>query len=168
MGHVSRKRQITCEGSVRCLQQTRRTRFFLLLLENPLFLFVMSSKCCSNCGQTRVLSFFLANPSKPASKKLKTCAPCRVSRTKSKAKLKEEKRKALQPLDPNIPAKKRAFSPAKTLARPAPILPPLSPLPPRPEPSLHILTCSPLLPYTQSEPRPESSIHPLPSPTLRL
>lgn len=96
-----KKRQITCVGSVRCLQQTRLTRFLFLLPENSLFLFEMSSKYCSNCLQTRLLFFFLLDPSNPASKELKTCVSFRVSIAKSREKLKED-RKALQPLDPNV------------------------------------------------------------------
>jgi len=62
----------------------------------------MSFKCCSNCARERLLPCFLKDPSNPASKELKTCTSCRTSIAKSM-----KKRKALQPLDPNIPAKRR-------------------------------------------------------------
>jgi hypothetical protein len=137
----------------------------------------MSSKCCSNCGQTRLLSAFLSDPSNPASKELKTCGPCRVSIAKSREKLRGEKkkRKALQPLDPNISAKKRALSPAKTLARPALILPPLPPPPPpppRPEPSIRIPTLPPILPPPPHPsiriPRLPPILPPPPHPSIRV
>jgi hypothetical protein len=92
-----------------------RSCFYLICTRNTLFTSVMSSKYCSSCTQKRLLSCFLLDPSNPASKEFKTCASCRASDAKSK------KRKALQPLDPNVPAKKRRpVQPAKTLTRPEP------------------------------------------------
>lgn len=113
----------------------------------------------------RLLSSFLLDPSNPASKERRTCAPCRVSVAKSREKLKGKKRKALQPLDPNVPAKKRPLQPAKTLlARPEPPVPqpellirvptppPILP-PPRPEPSIRVHAPPPILaPPPQPDP----------------
>src|SRR5271154_822559 len=62
----------------------------------------MSSKYCSSCTQNRLLSCFLQDASNPASKVLATCASCRASNARY------SKRKALQPLDPNIQAKRRS------------------------------------------------------------
>ena len=82
------------------------------------------------------LTLFLSlRPSNPAIKELKTDASCRVSIAKSREKLKEKKRKPLQPLDSNVPAKKRLSKPAKAIAR-------LQPPPPQPDPSIRVPTPS--------------------------
>jgi hypothetical protein len=140
----------------------------------------MSSKCCSNCRQTRLLSSFLLDPSKPAIKELKTYAPCRVSIAKSREKLKEEKRNALQPLDPNIPAKKRVLPRAKTLARPEPPLPEVVPSihvpsppfiqPPLPRSEPSLLTRPPVLPPAPLRPEPSIRVPtpPRPQPSIRI
>jgi hypothetical protein len=100
----------------------------------------MESRYCSSCFQSCLLSCFLLNVStKPGSKVFKTCIACRVSQQKSK------KRKALQPLDPNIPSKRPAISCPKPTK--APLIPP---------------------PYIQSKTRLESLICPLLLPKSRL
>ena len=73
---------------------------------------VMSSKYCSSCAQLHLLSCFLSDASNPVSKVLATCALCRASRVRS------SKRKPLQPLDPNIQAKKKPTQPTKALTCP--------------------------------------------------
>src|SRR5438045_260593 len=73
---------------------------------------VMSSKYCSSCAQLHLLSCFLSDASNPVSKVLATCALCRASRVRS------SKRKPLQPLDPNIQAKKKPTWPTKPLTSP--------------------------------------------------
>src|SRR5271163_1666287 len=87
----------------------------------------MDSKYCSGCLQKLLLSSFLADASaNPGSKVFATCTPCRDRRSKTK-------RKALQPLDPNVPSKRRARGPPKALARPEPVIAPPNPPESRPE-----------------------------------
>src|SRR5271154_2227183 len=87
----------------------------------------MSSKYCSSCVQKRLLSCFLSDASNPASKVLATCASCRATKGRY------SKRKALQPLDPNIQPKRRVPRPTKASTRLNPsILPPV-PAKTRPE-----------------------------------
>src|SRR5271170_1598310 len=91
------------------------TRFPLSLLLPP----EMDSKYCSSCTQKRLLSCFLSEASNPASKVLATCASCRATKGRY------SKRKALQPLDPNIQPKRRVPRPTKAPTRLNPsILPP--------------------------------------------
>src|SRR5271156_3914271 len=95
------------------------TRFPLSLLLPP----QMDSKYCSSCLQKRLLSSFLADASaNPGSKVFATCIPCR-DRRRSKT-----KRKALQPLDPNIQPKRRVprSTKASTRLNPSSSLPILS------------------------------------------
>jgi hypothetical protein len=79
----------------------------------------MASKYCSSCTQKRLLSFFLSDASNPGSKVLATCNICRAHKTK------HNKRKALQPLDPNVPAKRRS---TKALTRLNPSIHSLNPV----------------------------------------
>ena len=97
----------------------------------------MASKYCAHCIQKLLLPSFLADPCDPKSKTLTTCINCRARRWEKK------KRKALEPLDPNIPSKRPKIGCTKPTK--APLIP------------LHI----------QPETRPESSIRPLPSPESR-
>lgn len=94
------------------------------------------SKYCSSCYQRRLLSCSLSDPSSPASKELKTCASCRASIAKS-----TKKRKALQPLDPNVPARRRRSvqraGPPSPRSEPSLRIPARSP-PPRPEPPIPV------------------------------
>src|SRR5437016_3876108 len=98
----------------------------------------MASKYCTTCYQRRLLPSFLADTSNPEGKFLNTCIKCRARRKRS------YKRKALQPLDPNVPSKRPAI--ANTKPTEAPLIP---------------------LPYVRSKTRPEPSIHPLPPPESR-
>ena len=91
------------------------------------------------CGQQRLLSFFLKDPSDLNSRSLKTCANCRASTARS-----IKKRKALGPIDPNIPSKRPTIARAKPVK--APSIPP---------------------PQIQSVIRPEPAIYSLPSPESR-
>src|SRR5438045_703890 len=91
----------------------------------------MASKCCSKCAHTLPLSSFLADPSNPGSKIRITCIKCR---SQERARL---KRKALEPLDPNVPSKRPTISRAKPTE--APSIPP---------------------PHVQSETRPECPLPP--------
>jgi hypothetical protein len=75
----------------------------------PEYLYVMSSKYCSSCAQKRLLSCFLLDDSNPVSKVLATCASCRATKARS------SKRKALQPIDPNAPSKRRTGGSPKAL-----------------------------------------------------
>src|SRR5271154_2066401 len=102
----------------------------------------MDSKYCSCCLQKRLLSSFLADASaNPGSKVFATCIPCR-DRRRSKT-----KRKALQPLDPNIQPKRRV--PRSTKA-PTHLNPSI--LPPNPVEA----------PPVPAETRPEANIPPNP------
>jgi hypothetical protein len=96
----------------------------------------MASKCCSTCAHTLPLSSFLADPSNSKSKIRVTCIKCRDLCRKSWL-----KRKALQPLDPNVPSKRRRTA--------------------RTEPT-HTPSISP--PHIPSETRPQTSICPPPNP----
>src|SRR5271170_6439667 len=134
------------------------TRFPLSLLLPP----QMDSKYCSSCTQKRLLSCFLRDASNPASKVLATCASCRASKERY------SKRKALQPLDPNIQAKRRVPRPTKTPTRLNPsILPPnpveAPPVPAETRPEVTIPPPNPLesrlganIPPNPPESRPES------------
>ena len=73
------------------------------------------------------LSVFLKDASNPVGKVLATCDTCRARTAKSK------KRKALQPLDSNIQAKRRV-PPAPTCLNPS--IPPLNHVESRLEPSI--------------------------------
>ena len=106
----------------------------------------MSSKYCSSCAQKRLLSCFLLDASNPMSKVLATCASCRATKARS------SKRKALQPLDPNIQAKRRVPRPTKAPTRPEATIPPPNPLESHPK-----ATVSPPNP---PEPRLEATIPP--------
>ena len=80
----------------------------------------MDSKYCSSCAQKHLLSFFLKNASAdPGSKVFSTCITCRD---------RCQKRKALQPLDPNIQVKRRVPRPIKAPTRPNPLILPLNPI----------------------------------------
>src|SRR5271155_2930136 len=107
----------------------------------------MSSKYCSSCTQERLLSCFLKDASNPASKVLATCASCRAATAR------HSKRKALQPLDPNIQTKRRV--PRSTKA-PTCLNPSI--LPPNPVEA----------PPVPAETRPEATIPPPNPPESRL
>jgi hypothetical protein len=98
----------------------------------------MASKCCSKCAHTFLLSSFLADPSDSKSKIRKTCIKCRAKAQET------YKRKALEPLDPNIPSKRPTIG--RTMPTEAPSIPLLR---------------------LRSETRPESSIRPVPLPESR-
>src|SRR5271155_2705757 len=106
----------------------------------------MDSKYCSSCTQKRLLSCFLSEASNPASKVLATCASCRASKERY------SKRKALQPLDPNIQAKRRVPRLTKAPTRLNPSI-----LPPNPVEA----------PPVPAETRPEATIPPPNSPESR-
>jgi hypothetical protein len=79
----------------------------------------MEFRYCSSYFQNRLLSCFLLNVSaKLSSKVFKTCIACCISQQKS-----FKKRKALQPLNLNIPSKKPAINCLKPIE--APLIPPL-------------------------------------------
>jgi hypothetical protein len=78
---------------------------------------VMSFKYCLSCTRKCLLSCFLSDLSNLASKELKTCASCQACTAKS-----TKKRKALQPLDSNVLAKKRLIQLTKALTRPEPVI----------------------------------------------
>src|SRR5271156_1452116 len=99
----------------------------------------MDSKYCSSCTQKRLLSCFLSEASNPASKVLATCASCRATKGRY------SKRKALQPLDPNIQPKRRVPRLTKAPTRLNPSI-----LPPNPVEA----------PPVPAETRPEVTIHP--------
>ena len=91
----------------------------------------MDSKCCSTCAHTPSLSCFLKNASaNPDSRIFVTCISCRD---------RSKKRRALQPPDPNAPAKRATTRPARAGTdversipppKPSHLLPqPASPLP---------------------------------------
>jgi len=84
----------------------------------------MASKYCSSCTQKRLLSSFFSDTSNPGSKVLATCNICRAHKTR------HNKRKALQPLDPNVPAKRQ---PTKAPTRPNPSILPPNPAKSRPK-----------------------------------
>src|SRR5271155_3138496 len=112
----------------------------------------MSSKYCSSCTQERLLSCFLKDASNPASKVLATCASCRAATAR------HSKRKALQPLDPNIQTKRRVPRSTKAPTRLNPsILPPnpveAPPVPAETRPEANI-------PPNPPESRPEATIPP--------
>src|SRR3982074_1416967 len=77
----------------------------------------MASKCCSKCANTFFLSSFLKDPSNPKSRVFQLCVKCRAQATSHR-----NKRKALQPLDANIPSKRPAA--ARTKPTEAPFIPP--------------------------------------------
>jgi hypothetical protein len=133
----------------------------------------MDSKYCSGCYQKRPLSSFAKNGS--TGRLLASCAPCCTSQAKSNT-----KRKALQPLDPNIPPPKRraaAYTHSKSTIPPP--NPPASRLeatipPPNPPESRLGATIPPNPPALRSEAtippnllesRPETLI-PIPTPPL--
>src|SRR5271154_219177 len=89
----------------------------------------MSSKYCSSCTQERLLSCFLKDASNPASKVLATCASCRAATAR------HSKRKALQPLDPNIQTKRRVPRSTKAPTRLNPSILPPNPAKPLPVPA---------------------------------
>jgi hypothetical protein len=99
----------------------------------------MDSKFCSSCYQKRLITSFFKDPSNSKSKVLKTCTMCRSSTLRS-----QNKRKALQPLAPNVPSKRPAI--ARTKPAEAPSIPP---------------------PYIQSETHIEAPICPPPLPASR-
>jgi hypothetical protein len=101
---------------------TSRTRLHLYIYNSSTFTSEMDSKYCSSCLQKRPLSLFLKDASNLGSKVLATCDTCRARTAKSK------KRRALQPLDPNIQAKRRVPRPTKAPTRPNPSIPPSAPL----------------------------------------
>jgi hypothetical protein len=115
----------------------------------------MDSKYCSACAKKLPISSFLKDASaNPGSKVLKTCLLCR---NKSKS-----KRKALQPLDPNIPAKRQRPPPVEPLTHLEPLHPhrnPVESLKSPPEPAV-------LPPLLKTRPelstRPPTSIQPPP------
>ena len=81
----------------------------------------MDTKCCSKCAHTRLLSCFLKNASANLdSKVFSTCIPCRDQ---------SNKRRALQPLDPNRPSKRRVKPSTTTRPAERTILPLLKPGP---------------------------------------
>jgi hypothetical protein len=85
----------------------------------------MSSKYCSACIKKLPLSSFLASTSADLGGKVfGTCIPCQDQ---------YKKRKALQPLDPNIQAKRRVPKPTKAPTRLEATIPPPNPLKSRPE-----------------------------------
>ena len=127
---------------------------FLLSLQTS----VISSKYCSSCAQKRLLSCFLSDASNPESKVLATCALCRASKARSK-------RKALQPLDPNVPSKRRARGPPKALPHLEPVMAPPNPPKSRPEHPIPLLRLEAPIPIPPNPPesRPETAI-PIPAP----
>ena len=100
----------------------------------------MDSKYCSRCTQKRLLSSFLSDAFNPGSKVLATYNICRASKSRY------QKRKALQPLDPNIQAKRRVPQPTKALTRPEATIPPPNPPEARPETPIPIPTPPPIQP----------------------
>jgi hypothetical protein len=100
----------------------------------------MASKFCSACTQKLLLSSFLADPFNPSSKIRATCINCRGR----VARVRDSKRKALQPFDSNIPSKRPLI--CRAISTKAPSIP---------------------SPYIQSETRLETSIRPLPPLELR-
>src|SRR3981081_3340602 len=122
----------------------------------------MASKYCSSCTQKRLLSSFLSDTSNLGSKVLATCNICRAYKTRY------NKRKALQPLDPNVLAKRR---PTKAPTRPTPSILHLNPfesclaatIPPNPTES-HLAAT---IPPNPPESRPEATIPPPNPPELR-
>src|SRR5271155_6271851 len=130
----------------------------------------MDSKYCSGCLQKCLLSSFLADASaNPGSKVFATCILCRDRRSKTK-------RKALQPLDPNIQAKRRVPRPTKAPTRLNPSILPPNPVeaPPVPaETGLEELpqaeTLEPsIAPPVPAKTRPEATIPPPNPPESRL
>jgi len=111
--------------------KSSRSRYDVFL-DFPSYLCLIDSKFYSSCYQSRLFPSFLKDPSNSESKILKTCITCRTRTIQSR-----NKRKALQPLDPNIPSKRPAI--ANTRPIEAPLIPP---------------------PHVRSETRLESSIHP--------
>jgi hypothetical protein len=106
----------------------------------------MASKCCSRCANTVLLSSFLKDPSNPKSRVFQLCAKCRAQ-----AAVLRNKRKALQPLDANIPSKRPAA--ARTKPTEAPFIPP-----PQIYAEIHP---EPLIcPLPLSESRPEAQLIP--------
>src|ERR1700733_5094287 len=82
----------------------------------------MDSKYCSSCLQKHALSSFLKDTSSDlGSKMFSTCIPCRAKNSK--------KRKALQPLCPNVPPKRRGRPKLSVLPTSHPIRPLLIPRP---------------------------------------
>src|SRR5271156_2831450 len=121
----------------------------------------MDSKYCSGCTQKRLLSSFLSDASNLGSKVLATCNICRASKSRY------QKRKALQPLDPNIQAKRRVPRPTKAPTRPKPLIPPPAPLESRPEATIPPPNPPESRPNPPSllESRPQSPIYvPTPAP----
>jgi hypothetical protein len=108
----------------------------------------MDLKYYSSCLQKHVLSSFLKDISSDLGSKIfRTCIPCRAKNSK--------KRKALQPLCPNVPSKRRTTRPTEALTRPKLLVLP-SLLEARPEPtSRPPLSILPLL-----IPRPLASVLP--------
>jgi hypothetical protein len=121
----------------------------------------MPSKYCSSCIQRYPISSFLLDPSNVTSREYTACKVCRNRQSVYRA-----KRKALGPLNPNIPTKKHTNQPetpftGSKLSIPPPEnlptesegsirIPTLSPIPPRPEPSVRAPTPPPILPQTPS------------------
>src|SRR5271155_5894551 len=120
----------------------------------------MSSKYCSSCTQERLLSCFLKDASNPASKVLATCASCRAATAR------HSKRKALQPLDPNIQTKRRVPRSTKAPTRLNPSILPPNPVeaPPVPAETRPEAT----IPPNSPESRPEATIPPPNPPESRL
>ena len=82
----------------------------------------MDSKYCSSCIQKHALSSFLKDTSSDLGSKIfSTCIPCRAKNSK--------KRKALQPLCPNVPPKRRGRPKLSVLPPSHPIRPLLIPRP---------------------------------------
>ena len=102
----------------------------------PLFASEMDAKYCSQCVQKLPISSFLANAfANLGTKVFSTCITCRA---------RSKKRRALQPLDPNIPSKRRAKIPTRSDPPIPPTIPVESPpessiLPPPPELCLETL-----------------------------
>src|ERR1700722_17073042 len=118
----------------------------------------MDSKYCSACIKKLPLSVFLKDASNLASKVLATCDTCRARTAKSRTD--KSKRKALQPLDPNIQAKRRVPRLTKAPTHPKPSIPPPALFESRPE-----ATFPPPNPSTS---RPEATIPPPNPPKSRL
>lgn len=107
----------------------------------------MDSKYCSQCLQKLPPSSFLANAAAdPGSKVFKTCIACRG---KSRS-----KRKALQPLHPNIPSKRRVIRPVEVERS----------IPP-PKPAESRLESSILPPLPESRPKTPTRIPTPPPPS---
>jgi hypothetical protein len=116
----------------------------------------MAPKCCSKCAHTFPLTSFLKDPSNPKSKSLSFCIQCR---TKATASFHKCKRKALKPLEPNIPSKRPAIANTKPRGAPS-IPPPLIRSATRLEPSI--------CPFPLLESRPQSPLHIPPIPESPL